>query len=107
MHWIKLFVSEVEAQQFFEKQKFFTLGVNDQKVCIARFGASFYGFKSRCPHAGVSLSEGYINDNLEVVCPLHGYRFSLLDGREVSGHNCHLPIYPIEIRSDGVFLGWY
>ena len=32
-----------------------------------------------CPHAGGDLSKGRIEDDC-IVCPVHGWRYSLLDG---------------------------
>jgi nitrite reductase/ring-hydroxylating ferredoxin subunit len=106
MQWIKVFASEAEALKIFESQKIYTIGVNEQRVCVVHRGNAFYAFSARCPHAGASLSDGYLNQNLEIVCPLHGYRFSLLDGRQASRTDCTLPLFPLEIRQEGVFLGW-
>ena len=33
-----------------------------------------------CPHALGDLSKGYIKDNY-IVCPIHGWEFSLKDGK--------------------------
>jgi len=106
MHWIKLFDSEAEATQRLEVGKIFTVAVNANKLCLVRDGNTITAFKAICPHAGASLSDGHVNAFGEIVCPLHSYRFSLLDGREASGHDCELAMYPIEVRTDGVFLGW-
>jgi nitrite reductase/ring-hydroxylating ferredoxin subunit len=106
MHWIKLFSSETEATQRVEDGKIFTVAINEFKICLVRVDKTFTAFKAICPHAGASLSDGHVNTYREIVCPLHSYRFSLLDGREASGHDCELSMYPIEVRTDGVFLGW-
>ena len=37
-----------------------------------------------CPHAGGPLADGQ-TDGAKVVCPLHGYGFSLADGACVNG----------------------
>ena len=34
----------------------------------------------RCPHAGVELSGGFVEDG-QLVCPMHGWRFDLATGR--------------------------
>lgn len=41
----------------------------------------------RCPHRGVALSLGKVEDGL-LVCPFHGWRFT------VEGKNCHVPWSP-------------
>ena len=40
-----------------------------------------------------------------IVCPLHCYKFSLLNGRNVSGEGYYIKLYRIEQRDDGVFMG--
>ena len=47
-------------------------------VCRARDGA-LSAFADRCPHRGARLSDGACEGD-EVVCPFHGWRFSLRDG---------------------------
>ncbi len=49
-----------------------------------------------CPHLGGPLAEARIEDGC-LVCPWHGYRFSLLDGRNPDGRPCRLPT-PIPVR---------
>ena len=41
----------------------------------------------RCPHRGVALSLGKVEDG-NLVCPFHGWRFT------VEGKNCHVPWCP-------------
>ena len=58
-----------------------------------------------CPHAGGILSEGYIDALGNVVCPIHRYKFSLQNGRNVSGEGYYLTTLPVEVREDGIFAG--
>ena len=38
--------------------------------------------KRYCPHKHVDLKEcGYVNDHNELVCPLHGWKFNLQNGK--------------------------
>ena len=41
----------------------------------------------RCPHRGVALSLGKVNEG-QLECPFHGWRFN------ASGANCHVPWNP-------------
>ena len=38
-------------------------------------------FRARCPHLGIKFDPSNVNDNGELVCPGHGWRFSLQDGK--------------------------
>lgn len=57
----------------------------------------------RCPHNGESLSRGRLNPFGEVVCPLHGYRFRLIDG------GCSAPcpdaeVFPVKEENGEIFV---
>lgn len=88
--------------------------VNKKKVCVGEWQGGYFAFGYTCPHAGGLLSQGFIDVLGNVVCPLHRYRFSVRDGRNVSGEGYHLRHWPVECREDGVYvaqakgglLGW-
>jgi nitrite reductase/ring-hydroxylating ferredoxin subunit len=56
---------------------------------VVETGAGFAAHSTRCPHRGGPLEDAEISDG-HVVCPWHGYRFSLADGRAADGRRCHL-----------------
>jgi len=51
------------------------------------------------------MATGEIDIQDNIVCPLHRYKFSLMNGRNVSGEGYYLKTYPVEVREDGVFVG--
>jgi nitrite reductase/ring-hydroxylating ferredoxin subunit len=75
------------------------------KFCTATFSGKVFAFARMCPHAGAPLDAGYIDRQGNVVCPLHGYRFNLQTGRESSGEEYFLRRWPVEIRTDGLYVG--
>ena len=77
-----------------------------KKICVAKFNAELFAFTYKCPHAGGILAEGYIDAIGNVVCPLHRYKYNLENGRNVSGEGYFLKNWPVEIRPDGVFVGF-
>ena len=80
------------------------LEIADKKICISKNKNTLLACAAKCPHAGGRLAEGYIDALGNIVCPLHRYKFSLQNGRNISGEGYFLKTYPIEIRSDGVFV---
>ena len=74
-------------------------------ICIGKHNDTLYGFAYKCPHASGIMANGLIDPLGNIVCPLHRYKFSMENGRNVSGQGYHLKTYPIEIRPDGVFAG--
>jgi nitrite reductase/ring-hydroxylating ferredoxin subunit len=80
--------------------------VNGKKVCIALKNETLFACTAKCPHAGGNMSHGYVDALGNIVCPLHRYKFSLANGRNSSGEGYFLKNYPIEIRVNGIFVGF-
>jgi 3-phenylpropionate/trans-cinnamate dioxygenase ferredoxin subunit len=78
--------------------------VAGKNICISIYKELLFGCAAMCPHAGGKMSAGYVDALGNVVCPLHRYKFSLLNGRNTSGEGYYLKTYPIEERADGVYL---
>jgi 3-phenylpropionate/trans-cinnamate dioxygenase ferredoxin subunit len=57
-----------------------------------------------CPHAGARMANGQIDVLGNIICPLHRYKFSLVNGRNVSGEGYHLKTWKVEWREDGVWV---
>jgi nitrite reductase/ring-hydroxylating ferredoxin subunit len=49
-------------------------------VVVAWVDGAVYALEDACNHAGASLAEGWIEDKC-IGCPMHGYVFSLEDGK--------------------------
>ena len=75
------------------------------KICVAKFKEKVFAFAYKCPHAGGILADGYVDVLGNVVCPLHRYKYSLENGRNVSGEGYYLKHWPVELRDDGVYAG--
>lgn len=98
-------IAEAENEINFQPNNMATLEVNGRKMGIGKFGHRIFAFVYTCPHAGGMLTEGWIDEKGQVVCPLHRYRFSLENGRNTSGEGYYLKHWPVAIRSDGIFVG--
>ena len=81
--------------------------IGEKRFCIFHIDSGFKVFDNLCPHNGHSLLEGQVNHLNEIVCPLHGYRFNINDGRECELRTHDLQIHKIEIEPNGVFLNIY
>lgn len=76
--------------------------LGETSIGIVRAGETFHSFQAFCPHRGASLIQGSINSSLEIICPLHQYRFDLATGRVKSGSCGDLDIYPVELTQHGL-----
>ena len=66
--------------------------VDGWPVVVARAGGALVAFIDRCPHQATRLSGGRIR-KAAVMCPLHGARFALADGRCIGGAYADLRLF--------------
>lgn len=79
----------------------FRIGALQLAIFRLRSG-EVYALDAACPHRGGPLADGLIGGQT-VICPLHGYRFSLSDGRSLDGE-FNTNSYPVEIRDGGLYV---
>jgi len=101
--WHKIANDENEIP--FGQNEMVAIEVNGKTISLGRHRHELFAFAHKCPHAGSVLSEGVIDLNGNVVCPLHGYCFNLQNGRNVSGEGYVLKRWPVERRENGIFVG--
>lgn len=106
INWYKLFNSIEAANNHIAIGSVVTIQCGKKKVCLARTNEGFYAVADKCPHNGASLGNGYCTKEGSVVCPVHRYHFDLKTGRAKSGIGDVVETYPIELRADGVFIGF-
>ncbi|AKE01516.1 hypothetical protein XU06_31875 (plasmid) [Rhodococcus erythropolis] len=77
------------------------------KICLARVKGKYYAMNDICSHFATRLSGGELYpDQLEVECPLHDSRFSLIDGspHEVPAEEC-VDVYAVKVEGDEILVG--
>ena len=99
-------VAECKEELFPSGQAVTEVIVRQKKICLVKKQDNIYGCASKCPHAGGAMADGWLDAMGNIVCPLHRYRFDLSNGRNVSGEGYYLKNYPVEVREDGVFVGF-
>lgn len=100
--WHKISES-VDAITFNEKG-IAVVSVNNKTICIIKSGDQLKACTNRCPHAGASLSNGYIDQKQNIVCCEHNYKFNLNTGRDAMDEGYFLKLYKVKIDADGVFI---
>lgn len=101
--WFKV-ANDVKSIAF-EENNIAVAVLRGKKICIGKHQDQIYAFAYACPHAGGMMSHGYIDAQGNVVCPLHGYKFCMRNGHNVSGEGYRLKHWPVRINEDGVYVG--
>jgi nitrite reductase/ring-hydroxylating ferredoxin subunit len=102
-NWIK--IGEAVNDFLWQENDLCEITVKGKTICIAKHGEQVLACTHKCPHAGGHLADGYVDPLGNIVCPLHRYKFSLQNGRNTSGEGYYLKTYPIETRTDGIYIG--
>ncbi len=104
MFWKK--IAESRDELFQGENNLAEVAIEGKLVCIGIHEENLKACAAKCPHAGGKMSDGYIDALGNIVCPLHRYKFSLENGRNISGEGYFLKTYLVEERNDGVFIGF-
>ena len=77
--------------------------VNKKDVAVFQSGGAFFAIDDCCPHAGASLSGGFVEDGI-VTCPWHAWRFRLSDGAWADNPKVKTGCYKVQVIGDDVFV---
>jgi nitrite reductase/ring-hydroxylating ferredoxin subunit len=79
-----------------------------QRLLLLQHAGNHYLIEARCPHLEHPLEEAWLEGD-DILCPLHGYRFSLLTGRliESTREDCRpLRVWPVAYEGSEVGVVW-
>jgi 3-phenylpropionate/trans-cinnamate dioxygenase ferredoxin subunit len=76
-----------------------------RNICLVNWNQQLHAFSGNCPHAGAPLAKGELDHRGILLCPRHGYSFNIRNGLNTSGEGFKLSCWPVEERSDGIFIG--
>lgn len=74
-------------------------------ICLVRHEGSLHALLDRCPHQGSSFAGGWCEGGY-LVCPKHRMGFELHTGRARVGGTDAAEVFPVQERSDGVYIGF-
>jgi 3-phenylpropionate/trans-cinnamate dioxygenase ferredoxin component len=74
-------------------------------IALFHVGGEFYAINDRCSHGNASMSEGYLEDDATVECPLHAASFCLKTGKALClPATDAIASYPVYVEGDEVFV---
>jgi nitrite reductase/ring-hydroxylating ferredoxin subunit len=62
----------------------------DQDILLSNVDGKIYATSNRCGHSNASLARGTLQGK-EVTCPLHGAKFDVTTGKNLSGPQLSMP----------------
>lgn len=65
-------------------------------VLLVRLGNEVRAYADRCPHLGMRLSEGELQDGV-LTCRAHQYQFDVATGAGTNPRNVRLRPYPVSL----------
>ncbi len=102
--WFK--VAESKDEILWQNNNLAIAEAGGKKITLARVADNIFACAHKCPHASGVLADGFIDATGNIVCPLHRYKFSLPNGRNVSGEGYFLKVFVVEERVAGLFIGF-
>ena len=76
--------------------------VDDVELVLGRDGERYFATQRRCLHRGGDLAEGIVSRG-DLVCPMHGWRFSTQTGCTTNTVERHcLVTYPVRVTGDAI-----
>lgn len=74
-------------------------------IAVFNVDGRYYAVEDRCTHDDGPLAEGEL-DGYEIICPRHGARFDLRDGRVLSMPAVlPVPWFPVRVQGDEIQIG--
>ena len=77
--------------------------VGDREVAVFHVEGEFFALDGTCPHQGGPLGEGFLYGE-EISCPLHGWAFSIRDGKCELIPNEAVACIPIRVEAGQIIV---
>lgn len=85
------------------KMKSIYVSAVSANVVIVNIDSKYFAFKDECPHMGVRLSNGTL-DNSIITCPEHSSKFDVTTGKPLSTTNDPLVTYEVKVEGDDILV---
>jgi nitrite reductase (NADH) small subunit/3-phenylpropionate/trans-cinnamate dioxygenase ferredoxin subunit len=78
----------------------FTVG--GRLVAVFNLGGEYFAIDDLCPHMGASLGAGEVDDDGNVTCPWHAWRFRVCDGTWADNPTLKIDAFDIRVAGDEI-----
>ncbi len=104
MKKLKVFDSPEKAHSTIPVNTLKKVRTKNFAICLAHTKSGFFATEDACPHMFASLSDGRLNFQDEIICPLHSYRYHLPTGQECKNRTRDVRKFLVEINRNGLFI---
>ena len=94
------------------------------EIGMFRLGKDYYAWENNCPHMGGPVCQGriinrvdeviddqkkshgyrYVEDDVHIVCPWHGYEFNIKTGYHPGDKGAYLKGFPVIARAGKIYI---
>ncbi len=94
------------------------------EIGVFRLGDDYFAWRSDCPHAGGPVCQGrimnrvnevldaekrshgyeFVEEDVHIVCPWHGYEFNIRTGAHPGEKNTRLEGYDVAVRDGAIYV---
>ena len=117
----ELYVAEAAA---FEERGRKVVTAGDLEIGVFRLGDAYYAWENNCPHQGGPVCQGkvinrvdepldadgktlglrFVDEDVHVVCPWHGFEFNLRTGRHPGDFPTQLKGFKTKVKEGKVYV---
>jgi nitrite reductase (NADH) small subunit len=76
--------------------------VGERLVAVFLQGGQYYAIDDLCPHMGASLGAGYLDEEGNVTCPWHAWRFCVRDGKWCDNPRLGVDTFDVRVIDDQI-----
>ena len=91
--------ADIEARKIRRAQ------VGDTWVCLLCFDNRVYAIDDECPHRSAFLSDGKVDSDGYVSCPLHAWEYNVVTGSGREDWEGCVASFPVEEREGVIYVG--
>ncbi len=77
--------------------------IGETEIALFNLNDTFHAIQNTCPHRGGPLAEGSLDEDGVVICPWHGYSFSVVTG-DPYGFPYGIKTFPVKVENGKVFV---
>jgi nitrite reductase/ring-hydroxylating ferredoxin subunit len=98
--------------------------VANREIGVFRLGPELYAWENNCPHMGGPVCQGrvinrvdevidaegksqgykYVDEDVHIVCPWHGYEFNIRTGKHPGDRQALLNGYDVTVKDGSVYV---